>query len=99
MALHEVQDGRGFAPLTAAAASGSYDAATELLKAHASIDPRDYSGSTPLYLAVSGEYISLMTLLLNNNADMHALNARGLSPYRLALTKNPRLLQSSMLQL
>jgi ankyrin repeat protein len=87
----EIQDSRGFTPLAAAAAYGAYDAAADLLKANALIDTRDNSGSTPLYQAVSGEHIAIIRLLLVNNADMHALNARGLSPFRLALTKNSQI--------
>jgi len=87
----EIQDSRGFTPLAAAAAYGAYDAASDLLNANALIDTRDNSGSTPLYQAVSGEHIAVIRLLLVSNADMHALNARGLSPFRLSLTKNPQI--------
>lgn len=87
----EIQDSRGFTPLAAAAAAGAYDSASDLLKAGALIDTRDNSGSTPLYQAVSSEHIALVRLLLVNNADIHALNARGLSPFRLSLMKNSQI--------
>jgi ankyrin repeat protein len=87
----EIQDSRGFTPLAAAAAYGAYDAASDLLKANALIDTRDNSGSTPLYQAVSGEHIAVVRLLLVNSADIHALNARSLSPFRLSLTKNTQI--------
>jgi ankyrin repeat protein len=87
----EIQDSRGFTPLAAAAANGAYDAASDLLKAGALIDTRDNSGSTPLYQAVSGTHIALVRLLLMNNADIHALNARGLTPFRLSLVKDPQI--------
>jgi ankyrin repeat protein len=87
----EIQDSRGFTPLADAAAYGAYDAASDLLKAGSLIDTRDNSGSTPLYQAVSGEHIALVRLLLVNNADIHALNARGLSPFKLSLMKNSQI--------
>jgi len=87
----EMQDNRGFTPLSTAAANGAYDAANELLKSNALVDTRDNSGSTPLYQAVSGEHVSVMRLLLANAADMHALNARSLSPFKLSLLKNQQI--------
>ncbi len=87
----EIQDSRGLTPLADAAAYGAYDAASDLLKAGSLIDTRDNSGSTPLYQAVSGEHIALVRLLLVNNADIHALNARGLSPFKLSLMKNSQI--------
>ncbi|HQO45945.1 MAG TPA: ankyrin repeat domain-containing protein [Rectinema sp.] len=87
----EIQDSRGFTPLITAAANDRYDAASELIKAKALIDTRDYLGSTPLYHAVSGEYASLIRLFLVNDADIHALNAQELSPFRLSLSKNPQI--------
>ena len=87
----EIQDSRGFTPLITAAANDRYDAASELIKAKAVIDTRDYLGSTPLYHAVSGEYAALIRLFLVNNADIHALNAQELSPFKLSLSKNPQI--------
>ncbi|MGB9685650.1 MAG: ankyrin repeat domain-containing protein, partial [Rectinema subterraneum] len=84
----EILDSRGFTPLAAAAANGAFESANELLKAKAQVDTRDNSGSTPLFQAVSGEHIATARLLLANGADMHALNARGLSPFKLSLMKN-----------
>ena len=87
----EIQDSRGFTPLITAAANDRYDAASELIKAKAVIDTRDYLGSTPLYHAVSGEYAALIRLFLVNDADIHALNAQELSPFKLSLSKNPQI--------
>ena len=87
----EIQDSRGFTPLITAAANDRYDAASELIKAKAVIDTRDYLGSTPLYHAVSGEHAALIRLFLVNNADIHALNAQELSPFKLSLSKNPQI--------
>lgn len=87
----EIQDSHGFTPLITAAANDRYDAASELIKAKAVIDTRDYLGSTPLYHAVSGEYAALIRLFLVNNADIHALNAQELSPFKLSLSKNPQI--------
>jgi ankyrin repeat protein len=84
----EILDSRGFTPLAAAAANGAFESVNELLKAKAQVDTRDNSGSTPLFQAVSGEHITTVRLLLANGADMHALNARGLSPFKLSLMKN-----------
>lgn len=87
----EIQDSHGFTPLITAAANDRYDAASELIKAKAVIDTRDYLGSTPLYHAVSGEYAALIRLFLVNNADIHALNAQELSPFKLSLSKNSQI--------
>ncbi len=87
----ELQDNRGFTPLATAAANDAYDAANELLKSNAIVDTRDNFGSTPLYQAVDGQFVSMIRLLLANSADMHALNARGLSPYKLSLLKNQQI--------
>ena len=87
----EIQDSHGFTPLITAAANDRYDAASELIKAKAVIDTRDYLGSTPLYHAVSGEYAALIRLFLVNDADIHALNAQELSPFKLSLSKNPQI--------
>jgi len=87
----ELQDNRGFTPLAVSSAGGSYDAAVELLNAKSLVDTRDNSGATPLYHAVSGDHITMIRLLLSNGADMHAHNARGLSPFKLSLQKTAQI--------
>ena len=56
-----------------------------LLENEADISVRNINGQTPLYLAVEGERVHLVPLLLSWNSDIFAADIHGITPYDLAL--------------
>ncbi len=81
-------DRYGKGPLHYAASSHHLAVAKELLSGGADVDMRDAHGNTPLSDAVfaSRGRGELITFLLSHNADPHAKNNYGVSPYSLACT-------------
>ena len=58
-----------------------------LLEADANINARDNEGSTPLHLALRKNKFDLACLLVKNNADILALDDRGVSVISLMIEK------------
>jgi hypothetical protein len=79
------QDASG--ALLAAVSSGDPTKAAQLLDQATFVDERDEAGRTPLMLAVAGEQLDMVRLLLAHGADPNAADLSGLTPLKQAQQK------------
>ena len=76
------RDDYGETPLHIAVRVGAEtDILRALIKGGAAIDERNKKGETPLLLAVEREHKELVSLLMSGNADMHAEDTAGRTPF------------------
>lgn len=70
----------GFAPLMAAAASGSQDLASLLIAEGADVNKRAVNGTTALLLAVAGGDMRTVNSLISAGSDVNLANDAGITP-------------------
>jgi ankyrin repeat protein len=77
-----------------AAMSGIPGSMRRLFDRGADPGTRNTQGDTPLHLAVAAERSDLVTLLLGWGVNIHARNALGRTPFRIALGLSPRMVST-----
>ena len=87
-AWHDVEDSNGLTPLFHACTSGSTECALRLLLSKGSTSVKDEVGKTCLHQAALSNFDCIVALLLDFNADMHAINVAGNTPLHVSATRN-----------